>query len=70
MRSAFPKVLLYCAPFKLDRSLSEFMTIPGIEELSEALLMPNTYHAAGDASVACLVNASEKDITLKKGSFL
>lgn len=58
-----------CA-FKLDRSLSEFITIPGIEELSEALLMPHTYHAAGELSVACLVNASEEDITLKKGSFL
>lgn len=56
--------------FKLDRSLSEFMTIPGIEKLSEALLMAHAHHAAGDASMACLVNPSEKDITLKEGSFL
>ena len=55
-------------PFKLDRSLSEFMTILGIEKVSEALLMPHTYLAAGDAFVACLVNALE--ITLKEGSFL
>lgn len=37
-------------PFRLDRGLSDYLVIPKIEDLSDALLMPHTYHEAGEAS--------------------
>ena len=36
----------------------------GVHLLPDTLLMPHTYHAGGDSTAVCLVNASDKDAVL------
>ena len=40
------------------------MVVPGVHLLSDTLLMPHTYHASGDSTAVCLINASDKDVVL------
>ena len=40
------------------------MVMPGVHLLSDTLLMPHTYHAGGDSTAVCLINASDKDVVL------
>jgi hypothetical protein len=46
------------------------MVEPSIEQVSDLLLMPHTYHASGSSTHICLVNPSERDVTLQEGSIL
>ena len=39
--------------------------MPGVHLLSDTLLMPHTYHASGDSTAVCLINASDNmDVVL------
>ena len=40
------------------------MVVPRVHLLSDTLLMPHTYHASGDSTTVCLINASDKDVVL------
>ena len=40
------------------------LVVPGVHLLSDTLLMPHTYHASGDSTAVCLINASDKDVVL------
>ena len=51
-------------PVRLNVGLGEFMVVPGVHLLSDTLLMPHTYHASGDSTAVCLINASDKDVVL------
>jgi hypothetical protein len=57
-------------PAHLDRKLGDYMVEPSIEQVSDLLLMPHTYHASGSSTQICLVNPSERDVTLQEGSML
>lgn len=46
------------------------MVAPSIERLSGILLMPHTYHTSGKSFQICLVNPSDRDVTLQEGSVL
>ena len=49
---------------RLDVGLRDFMVVPGVHLLSDTLIMPHTYHASGDSTAVCLINASDKDVVL------
>ena len=51
-------------PVCLDVGLGDFMVVPGVHLLSDTLLMLHTYHASGDSTAVCLINASDKDVVL------
>ena len=51
-------------PVRLDVGLGDFMVVPEVHLLSDTLLMPHTYHASGDSTAVCLINASDKDVVL------
>lgn len=56
--------------FRLDRGQSDYLFVSRIEDLSDALLMPHTYHAAGEASMVCFINTSEKGASLEVSSVI
>ena len=51
-------------PLRLDVRLGDFMVVPRVHLLSDTLLMPHIYHASGDSTAFCLINASDKDVVL------
>ena len=51
-------------PLRLDVGLGDCMVVPGVHLLSDTLLIPHTYHASGDSTAVCLINASDKDVVL------
>ena len=52
-------------PVRLDIGLGDFIVVPGVHLLSDTLLMPYTYHASGDSTAVCLINASDNmDVVL------
>ena len=51
-------------PVRLDVGLGDFMVVPGVHLLSDTLLMPHTYHASGNSTTVCLINASNKGVVL------
>ena len=55
---------------RLDVGLGDFMVVPGVHLLSDTLLMPHTYHASGDSTAVCLINASDKDVVLAAESLV
>lgn len=42
--------------------LCDFLVVPGVQLLSDTLLMPHKYHADRDSTVVCLIQASDKDV--------
>ena len=46
------------------------MVVPGVHLLSDTLIMPHTYHASGDSTAVCLINASDKDVVLAAESLV
>ena len=40
------------------------MVVPWVHLLSDTLLMQHTYHASGDSTAVCLINASDEDVVL------
>jgi hypothetical protein len=55
---------------RLDRVLGNFTVNPDSTGLSDALLVPNTYHIGGKTVVTCLINASDVEMSIEKGSRL
>ena len=51
-------------PVGLDAGLGDFIVVPWVHLLSDTLLMPHTYHASGDSTAVCLINASDEDVVL------
>ena len=51
-------------PLRLDVGLGDFMVLSRVHLQSDTLLMPHTYHASGDSTAVCLINASDKDVVL------
>jgi hypothetical protein len=54
----------------LDRTLENFAVSPDPTGLSDALLIPHTYHTGGKTAVTCLVNTSGVAISIAEGSQL
>jgi hypothetical protein len=52
----------------LDRTLGNFAVSPNPMELSDALLVPHTYHTGRKMTVTCLVNTSDVAISIAEGS--
>ena len=55
---------------RLDRALGNFTVNPDPTRLSDALLVPNTYHSGGKTAVTCLINTSDVEMSLEEGSRL
>ena len=51
-------------PVRLDVGLGDFSVVPGVHLPSDILLMHHTYHASGDSTAVCLINASDKGMLL------
>jgi hypothetical protein len=54
----------------LDGTLGNFAVSPDPMGLSDALLIPHTYHTGGKTAVTCLVNTSDVSISIAEGSRL
>ena len=55
---------VFC-PVRLGVGLGDFLVEPRVHLLSDTILMPNTYHASGDPTAVCLINASDKEVVLE-----
>jgi hypothetical protein len=51
----------------LDRTVGNFAVSPDPMGLSDALLIPHTYHTGGKTAVTCLINTSDVVIKIEEG---
>jgi hypothetical protein len=66
----YPRRFCSLCPARLDQKLGDYMVEPRFEQVLKLLLMLHTYHASGSSTQICLVNPSERDVTLQEGSIL